>query len=317
MLINVTGLGYGDEAKGRCSAWYGEKYNADWFVKYNGANNAGHTVYKDGIKYALRHLPAGSLFGKKVIIDTGALINLPELKKELSELPYKVDLYISNNVHLILPEHLEADSQGSQVGSTKKGIAYAYADRALRKGIRVTQSWLDEYDIDAILYKGLPPFTTNDVVLFESSQGLMLDIDYGEYPFVTSSSILPSGVYKIDLRVGVLKAYTTKVGIHPTSYEEVPGLSEKGGEFGTVTGRRRQSYWNDVDELKFACSIVQPDEMVMTKIDILKDVPKIFIRKGGELLLIGNLDSYLNYMLENFPKIKYLSDSPQGELLKI
>ena len=318
MKLLVAGLQFGDEAKGKCSAHFCQEIDAKWSVKFNGANNAGHTVYgPDGKQHKFHYLTAGCLYGAKTVIDAGVALNLEAFKKEIEEVGIPIDLYISENVHLILPDHLEADKEGSKLGTTKKGVMYAYADRALRRGIRVTRPWLDEYEIDATIYRGLPPIPWWENAVYESSQAIMLDVDYGDYPFVTSSSIMPSMVHKIHTTIGVLKAYTTRVGDGPPFYEEVPGLSEKGAEYGVTTGRRRKSYWNDIDQLDYAISVVQPDEMVMTKIDILKDMSEIFVWKGGEKILIGNYDTYLNYMLERYPRITYLSDNPQGELIRL
>lgn len=307
----VVGLQYGDEGKGRVAHVLSQKH--DWAIRFNGGPNAGHTVYHNNKKHKLHHLPAGSVLGKKVALDTGMVINLETLFKEC-ELA-GVDpgtLYVSQNVHVIQSHHLESDVNGSNVGSTKRGIAYVYSDRALRKGTRIG----DMADLPFMVYRGLPPMNSGETALFESAQGIMLDVDYGQYPWVTSSSVFPSSLYKIEKRVGVMKAYTSRVGDGPPNLPELPWLSEKGDEVGTTTGRKRKCYWLIVDDLQYATSIYKPDEIVVTKLDILRDVD-IKVWHNQKEVSIGSLDSYKDYLLNLFPQIRYFSEAPDGELIKV
>lgn len=311
---SIIDLQYGDTGKGRVSAFYREEH--DWFVRYSGGPNAGHTVYKDGVKYALHQLPAGALFGKKIALDTGMVLDLNILKKEIDSLPSPPDLYISSNVHVIQDSHIEKDSSGGNCGgSTKRGISYVYSDRADRSGVRVTEGLLFKHGIEATVYKGLPPFADEESVLFESAQGIMLDIDYGCYPYVTSSSVFPSSVHKIDHKVAVMKAYTSRVGAGPPNFPEEKWLSELGGEIGTTTGRHRKSYWLIADEIDYALSILQPDEIVVTKLDILQDVSEIKIYENGEARTIGDIHEYKKFLIARWPKIKWFSESPHGPLV--
>src|SRR5271157_3232794 len=150
------GLQYGDEAKGRVSAELGK--DADWFIKFNGGPNSGHTVYQNGVKYALHHLGAGAVMpGKKIALDAGMVIDLDILEKEISILPQKPDLYISSRAHVITEKNREMDKDGSNVGSTKRGISYCYADKVLRVGKRIKdieqEFWKNK--IRATIYDGL------------------------------------------------------------------------------------------------------------------------------------------------------------------
>jgi len=315
MKTAIVGLTAGDEGKGRCCAYFAK--DTDWTIKFNGGPNSGHTVIdNDGRAYKFHHLTAGAAFQKKVAIDTGSVLDLNILRKELKETKQHVDLYISENVHLIQSRHIEKDSSGSGVGSTKKGIAYVYADRALRKGKRVTQSDLDKHGIKATIYRGLPPVKIHENALFEGAQGLMIDIDYGEYNRVTSSSIMPSSVHRIDKFIGVMKAYLTRVGDTFIEHPDIPLLRKLGNEFGTTTGRPRKCTWNDIDQLKYAISIVQPDEIVVTKLDILNGMNDITVYKNGEPYVIGNLDSYKDFLISTFKQIKWFSEAPDGDLIK-
>lgn len=310
----IVGLQYGDEGKGRVSEFYGR--DADWFIRFNGGPNAGHTVYHNGKKFALHHLPAGAVTGKKIALDTGMVINYFKLDRELQKTGLTLnDLYINKNVHMIFDKHEEADSNGSGIGSTKSGIGPVYADRALRKGKRAEDFFVGALSTN--LYSGLPPVADDENAIYEGAQGVMLDVDYGHYPYVTSSSVFPSIVHDIDKRVGVFKAYTSRVGDGPPNLPEVPGLSERGDEFGTTTGRRRKSYWLIADEVDYAISLLDPDEIVVTKLDILEGMDIKVAYSDGAVKSIGDLDNYKNYLIERFPNIKYFSESPDGDLIKV
>lgn len=308
----VVGLQYGDEGKGRVSHLLAAEH--DWSIRFNGGPNAGHTVYRGETKFKLHHLPGGILEEKKVALDTGMVINFDILLKECEIVDVKPkDIWVSENVHVIQEKHLDADSDGSGCGSTKKGIAYVYADRALKRGVRIG----DYNPHGFMLYRGLPPVLKNESALFESAQGIMLDVDYGRYPWTTSSSVFPSSVHKIDRRVGVMKAYTSRVGDGPPHFPEMPWLSQKGDEFGTTTGRTRKCYWLITDEIEYALSVFQPDEIVVTKLDILEDVDVIKVWDNGSEKTIGNIDSYKNFLLETFPRITHFSESPKGPMTKV
>ena len=310
----IIGLQYGDEAKGRVSAELGK--DADWFVRFNGGPNAGHTVYRDGVKYALHHLPAGALLGKKVALDTGMVIDGAKLKVEIETCgidPKK--LYISENVHLISEEQIKKDQHGSGLGTTKSGIAYVYADRALKTGARCSD--IVKYDKTTQYYKGLVPIGSTENAIFESAQGIMLDIDYGCYPYVTSSSVMPSGHYKMDKKIGVMKAYTSRVGDGPPYREQIEWLTKEGQEYGTTTGRPRKCYWNDMRELDYAIALSKPDEIVVTKLDILDGKEIHIVNRLGELVNFDTLGEYEVYLKAFYPQIKYFSYSPQGPMRKV
>ena len=309
----VVGLQYGDEGKGRVSHFLAKDH--DWSIRFNGGPNAGHTVYQDDRKFKLHHLPGGILLGKKIALDTGMVIDRSILARELELVGANPEeIWVSENAHIIQKAHIEADRNGSGVGSTKKGIAYVYADRALKKGIR-----FDEYAkiLRFKIYRGLPPVGKNESALFESAQGVMLDVDYGCYPWTTSSSVFPSSVHKINHRVGVMKAYTSRVGDGPPNYPELDWLGKKGDEFGTTTGRARKCYWLIADEVRYALSVYQPDQIVVTKLDILEDVDEIKVWDEGKEVTIGSIDSYKDYLLEKFPQITHFSESPKGPLIQV
>jgi adenylosuccinate synthase len=315
----IVGLQFGDEGKGRVSGYFVKDY--DWSIRFNGGPNAGHTVYDNNDKeHKLHHLPAGAVLGKKVALDSGMVIDINGLKKELDSIGNEVDLYISYNVHVIKPEHIANDSSGSGIGSTKRGIAYVYSDRALRKGEQFRNHTKELEGYKKIFYDGLPPIGNGERALLESAQGIMLDVDYGCYPYVTSSSIMPSIAHKVTKTIGVMKAYTSRVGDGPPWNPDIEAIRILGNEYGTTTGRARKCTWLDVDQIDYAISIVQPDEIVVTKLDIFSTAANIFAYDRtffNGLRCFKSLNEYKTFLLQRFPQIKWFSESPKGDLIKV
>lgn len=318
----VIGLQYGDEGKGRVSTYFLKDY--DWSVRFNGGPNAGHTVYdNDDVMHKLHHLPGGAAIGKKVALHAGMVINQDTFIEECEKLNWRFPLAISKDVHLITPDHIDNDSNGSGIGSTKRGIAYVYSDRALRKGKRVGDDvnfWkkIARSPAHTHCYAGMPPMEKGETALLEGAQGIMLDVDYGDYPYVTSSSIMPSIAHKVTRTIGVAKAYVSRVGDGPPNHPDIEELRVAGQEYGTTTGRPRKCTWMDIDQMAYALSIVQPDEIVITKLDILDNLDHaICVYKNNELYSIGNLSSYKSFLLDTFPAIKWFSESPKGDLIEV
>lgn len=310
----IMDVQYGDTGKGRVASWLLQKNKYDWAVRFNGGANAGHTIVKNSITHKLHQIPCGALYGVKSAIDTGTVLDLHKLEKEIKE--NNIDknlLYISNNVNLITEKHLEQDKDGSGIGTTKSGIAYAYSDRALKRGIRVgnVSSLQEDYNT----YSGLVPFKENENILFESAQGIMLDVDYGVHPFTTSSSVFPSSVYNIAEKIAVMKPYITRVGEGPPHFEDVPELREIGQEYGATTGRPRKCCWIILDELKYALQITKPHKLVMTKVDIIKKMNKVGVWDNNKLIEFKP-DDLINYLVDKF-KITHISDSPDGDILEL
>jgi len=334
MRTVVLGLQYGDEAKGKVVGSFAKEY--DWNVRFTGSCNAGHTVYNEaGKKFKLHHIPCGAVFGKKVALDSGMVINLKILNEELDMLKengIEPDLYISDNVHLATHTHLKKDASGSSVGSTKRGVAYTYSDRALRAGVRVediigsvkfdrvadvSDLVLSPAHINFKSYRGLPPIKKGESAIYEGAQGIMLDIDYGCYPYVTSGNLIPSMAHKIDKTIGVMKAYTSRVGDGPPYDPDIEDLRIRGQEYGTTTGRPRRCHWNDLDQLDYAMSLVQPDEVVVTKLDVLQGLTNIGVYRNHKFLLLGDLDNYKQFLLDTYPQIRWFSESPGMEIIKV
>ena len=343
----VVGTQWGDEGKGKIIDVLAHK--ADYVVRFQGGNNAGHTVVVNGEKFILHLLPSGMLHGNgKCVIGPGVVVDPKVLLHELSTLEEKgakIDhLFISDRAHLIMPYHVKLDivkeeARGiNKIGTTKRGIGPCYSDKIARCGIRAVDLLdmeafgrklkinLDEknelftkiYNTEAMSYDTImADFTEyaeklkhriadfvpeinealdNDkVVMFEGAQAMMLDINFGTYPYVTSSSPTAGGVTtgvgvapsKIDRVIGVMKAYTTRVGEGPFITELNDETGEKlrtvGSEFGATTGRPRRCGWLDGVVGKYAVMINGLTDVVVTKIDVLSGMDELKICVGYEI----------------------------------
>ncbi|WP_125129926.1 adenylosuccinate synthase [Microbacterium sp. 10M-3C3] len=337
--IVIVGVQWGDEGKGKATDLLGER--TDWVVKFNGGNNAGHTVVIGDEKYALHLLPSGILSpGVIPVIGNGVVVDLEVLFYELEALGARgVDtsrLRVSANAHVITQYHRTLDKVTErflgkrQIGTTGRGIGPAYADKINRVGIRVQDLFdenilrqkvegaldqknhllvkvfnrraiaVDEIVDDLLSYaQRLRPMVADtslllndaldqgDVVVFEGGQATMLDVDHGTYPFVTSSSATAGGAAtgsgvgpnRLDRIVGIVKAYTTRVGSgpFPTELFDEQGewLRSRGFEFGTTTGRPRRVGWYDAPITRYATRINGITDLVLTKLDILSGLDRI------------------------------------------
>jgi adenylosuccinate synthase len=337
--IVLLGAQWGDEGKGKATDLLGDR--VDYVVRYQGGNNAGHTVVIGDQKYALHLLPSGILSPNVIpVIGNGVVIDPAVLLKEISDLNERgintSKLKISTNAHLITPYHRTIDKVSerflgkSKIGTTGRGIGPAYADKINRIGIRV-QDLFDpsilKQKIEAALHdknqilvkvfnrKGitvdevldeylgyaqvLKPYVTDTsllldqalkagkVVLLEGSQGTLLDVDHGTYPFVTSSNPTAGGAStgsgvgptKITRVIGILKAYTTRVGSGPFPTElfdeDGEALRKIGGEVGVTTGRNRRCGWFDAPIARYAVRINGLTDFFLTKLDVLTGWEKI------------------------------------------
>ncbi len=343
--VVVVGTQWGDEGKGKIVDFLTEK--AAVVARYQGGNNAGHTVVINDEKYILHLIPSGILHkGKKCIIGNGVVIAPDALISEIDGLKERgIDtdgnLLISKNAHVIMPYHTAIEKENEnkkgnkRIGTTGRGIGPSYTDKAARHGIRMidlltpnvfkeklsanltTINFLlenfyktaplkadeiyDEYmkyaerlskyiaDTDVIINSKID---SGENVLFEGAQGTLLDIDHGTYPFVTSSNTIAGGACtglgvgptKINRVLGIVKAYTTRVGEgpFPTELKNEIGESirQKGGEFGATTGRPRRCGWLDMVILKYAIRINGLTGIALTKMDILDGMDKLKICVG-------------------------------------
>jgi len=343
--VVIVGTQWGDEGKGKIVDLL--TGYADYVVRFQGGNNAGHTLVVEGKKYVFHLIPSGILYedkkcfiGNGVVLDPGVLL---QEMQQLAENGMRVTperLAISENSHLIMPYHRVIDlaseagmERGKKIGTTGRGIGPCYGDKILRKGIKLGEL-LDKdlfrdkladnlagkrtllegsgLTVEAIFAEfmdyaeQLAPFIQNVSValdqgrkagkhiLFEGAQGTQLDIDHGTYPFVTSSNTVAGnacigsgfGPSHIDCVIGILKAYTTRVGEgpFPTELFDATGdeLQKKGGEFGATTGRKRRCGWLDGVVAQEAVRLNGINGLAITKLDCLSGQPTLKIATAYE-----------------------------------
>ena len=345
--IVIVGTQWGDEGKGKIVDLLAEF--ADLVVRFQGGNNAGHTMVVAGEQFVSHLVPSGILQKKTCIIGNGVVVDPAVLIGELDKLSNRgVDvgpgmLKISEKAHVIMPYHQHIDHASEKmkgdkkIGTTGRGIGPCYEDKASRRGIRFAelidpevftemvtsvlkeknfyleqffatealdpQSMIDQYQGYA---KRLAPHVTNvsvfiynaikqgKQVLFEGAQGTNLDIDHGTYPFVTSSNTVAGnaccgagiGPKEINAVIGIVKAYTTRVGRgpFPTELFDETGdkIQKKGAEFGATTGRRRRCGWLDIVLLRNSIRLNSLTGLVITKLDVLDGLPSLEICTGYE-----------------------------------
>ncbi|MBW6521667.1 MAG: adenylosuccinate synthase [Desulfoarculaceae bacterium] len=348
--VVVVGTQWGDEGKGKIIDIL-TRY-ADYIVRFQGGNNAGHTLVVEGRKFVFHIIPSGILYEDKVcMIGNGVIVDPEVLLSEMDELQEKGlqvtpgRLMISENAHLIMPYHQSLDqareaalATGKKIGTTGRGIGPCYMDKVGRVGIKVgdllddvlfrerLQENIEEknflltrkYNSEPVSFEAvyaafqgfaerLIPFVGNVSVeldkarkggrniLFEGAQGTQLDIDHGTYPFVTSSNTIAGnacngsgfGPAHIDSVIGIMKAYTTRVGEGPFPTELCDGVGEElqknGGEFGATTGRKRRCGWLDGVVAADAVRLNGLTGLALTKLDVLSGQPVLKIATEYEL----------------------------------
>ncbi len=344
----VVGGQWGDEGKGKVVDLLSAE--ADWVIRAQGGSNAGHTVVNPQGTFKLHLIPAGVFYpGVRCLLGTGMVIDPEVLLEEMAHLeqrgfPLEGRLFLSSRAHLVLPYHrlldgVQEDLRGEgAIGTTRRGIGPAYADKAARTGVRMGDL-LDEATLlrrltqalqeKKALLEGRPegqalslhqlylratewghrlaeyivepwPLLRSALreghrILVEGAQGALLDVDYGTYPYVTSSATLPPGLCQgaglpinaVTRILGVFKAYTTRVGGGPFPTEMPPELAERvrrqGAEFGTTTGRPRRCGWFDLAAARYVVELAGITEVALTKLDVLDGLPELQVCVGYRL----------------------------------
>jgi adenylosuccinate synthase len=294
----IVDLQYGDCGKGKVAHHLCKTGEYTHVIRYNGGCNAGHTIYHEGEKFVTHHIPCGVFFGIRSVIGPGCVVNVDQFKKEVNDLKnagFDVDnlIKIAANVHVITDFHMAEDSKDTKIGTTKKGNGPAYRDKYARKGVRAFEiPELQPYIIDMYSELHNNPEFDEVKILFEGAQGFGLDIDWGDYPYVTSShctvgSAILNGVPPKAIRDiwGVAKVYETYVGtkVFEGDDDAFPKIRTAGEEFGATTGRPRQVNWLDMDHLKMAISINGVNKLVFNKTDVLEEVDKFCLFSGINL----------------------------------
>jgi len=338
----VLGSAWGDEAKAKIVDVLAK--DADYVIRFQGGNNAGHTIKLNGEKYVFHLVPAGILYpGKICVLGSGVVIDPFALITEIEGLRskginFENRFFIDPRAHIVLPLHkeldgsAEADNSQTKIGTTKRGIGPCYADSIARTGIRFGDLFEEELLLERLsnnyFYhdqsqnevkamaenlmeagKMLQPFlkqvpyllkeTKDKNLLFEGAQGTLLDVNYGTYPFVTSSHTMAGGIAigsgfagKIDRIIGIYKSYYTRVGEGPFPTELFDKTGEKiriqGNEFGSTTGRPRRCGWFDAVAAQYTAMLNGIDEIALTLLDVLSGFDTLNIcvgyRHNGEKL---------------------------------
>jgi adenylosuccinate synthase len=323
----IVDLQYGDCGKGKVTHHLCKNGDYTHVIRYNGGCNAGHTIFHEGKKFITHHIPAGVFFGIKSIIGPGCVINPTQFFKEIEELEkggIKTEglIFIAKNAHVITDNHVDEDGKDSKIGTTKRGNGPAYRDKYDRKGLRAEDlPCFEKFLVD--VYEELH-IKNNAIALLEGAQGFGLDIDWGDYPYVTSShctaaSALLNGIPPQAVRKvwGVAKMYETYVGakkFEPNN-EVFKILRHVGKEYGATTGRPRQCNWMNWDLLEKAANINGVTDLVFNKVDVLRQVQRWNILSEQEEIQFDSEDGMKDWIvnkLENIPSNPsvYFSESP-------
>ena len=279
----IVDLQYGDCGKGKITHYLCSTGKYTHVVRYNGGCNAGHTIYHKGKKFVTHHIPAGVFFGIKSIIGPGCVVNPEQFFKEIKELEdggleVRNLVKIATNTHIITRSHPSDDSGDTTIGTTKRGNGPAYSDKYARTGVRAESvPELQEFLVDFLEEM----HQEGTIALFEGAQGFGLDIDWGDYPYVTSSHCTVAGAMlngippKAIRNVwGVAKAYETYVGTKKFQGNDpvFDEICEVGEEYGATTGRKRQVNWMNWNLIDKAIKVNGVTHIVFNKMDVLREV---------------------------------------------
>ena len=302
----VVGLAWGDEGKGKITSSIASKNDYNYVCRWAGGSNAGHTVYVDGKKYATHIIPSGVFKGVPSVIGPGCVVNKDKLYQELEYLHthgFNIDLVkVSPRAHMVTDDHIAFDkiNLSSSLGTTSNGIAPCYADKAARTGLQAFEVLPEKLIWDEEL---------SGNILCEGAQGVWLDLDWGNYPFVTSSTTLPYGAcslgippQKIRRIYGVAKIYDTRSGVDPFFPENLLSnytlsrLGQLGREIGVTTGRKRKVNWLDLNKLIKAINITGTTDLIINKCDIISqlDIYKLYYK--NELKTFQTFDEMKLYV---------------------
>jgi adenylosuccinate synthase len=316
MIDVLLDISFGDCGKGRMVDYLAKDY--DVIARFNGGSNSGHQILNNNKIYTLHLIPSGIFYGKKCVIGNGVVIDPISLKQEIEMLEadaidVKNNLYISSNAHIVTPEHIEEDIEKEKtlkIGTTGRGIGPCYKSKVERTGLRVCDIKKELDKVNGTLsyrakktqdyYEALQYLLTLQItnmeyflddknleILAEGAQGTLLDVDFGTYPYVSSSNSTIGGVMtglgvshkNIRNVYGVFKAYMTRVGNGPFVTEDKGKMGKQireiGNEFGATTGRPRRCGWLDIPALRYACMINGVTNLVMTKADVLNDFDEV------------------------------------------
>ena len=312
----VIGLQYGDEGKGKVCHSLLKDGLYTHAIRFNGGGNAGHTIYHNGKKLITHLIPSGVFFGVKSIIGPGCVVDTHNFFKELKYLEengIKTEglVFIAKNAHLVQEIHIDEDGHDTSIGTTKTGNGPCYRDKYARKGLRAEDyDKLKPYLID-VYEEFYQQDNSNFKILAEGAQAFGLDIDWGDYPYVTSShcgvgSVLNNGFNHkhINKVYGIIKAYETYVGAKKFQPEEeiFEKIQQEGQEFGATTGRKRQCNWIDWDLILKASRMNGVHRIVMNKVDILNKVQAWKVKHNGKTLEFNSESEFVLWVKKELSK---------------
>jgi adenylosuccinate synthase len=315
----IVDMQYGDTGKGKVAHHLAASGDYNFVIRYNGGPNAGHTIYHNGEKIVTHQVPVGVLYGIPSMIGLGCVISIPKLLEEL-EMLNRADIttaglvFIDKRAHIITDEHLSEDGTDTQIGTTRQGVGPAYRAKYGRTGIRAGD-YLEGLDHPIKDHIEVIDFyqhsRENDLmILAEGAQGFHLDIDWGNYPYVTSShctvgSVCLNGIPYNTIRkvYGTMKAYETYVGNNDNYTDETneyfQKIQEIGQEYGATTGRSRKVNHLNMERVVQAININGVTDVIINKIDILDQVGRYTnIAMNGDLVIHYGRDMFTSYIEE-------------------
>lgn len=283
----------------------------DVCVRFNGGSNAGHTIIHNEKEIIVHLIPIGILLGIKSIIASGCVINVKKLEEEIKYLEdngfiVKENLSIAYNAHITTDQHIQSDNNTNMIGTTGMGIGPTYSDKYLRIGKRV-KDYTDKENkfCGCNVIDPIEELVKYQNIMFEGAQGFYLDIDHGDYPYVTSSSCLASNAFSTGVPVhtvnniyGVVKLYDTYVGTKEFQPDDIifNKLNSLGKEIGATTGRLRQCNWLDIDKLEKAAYVNGITQLIINKCDIIEKLGVYKIISGGKIYEFKSLDDMKTFI---------------------
>lgn len=328
----LVGLQAGDEGKGKITHSTLQQKEYTHVIRFNGGPNAGHTIYHEGKKFVTHQIPAGVFYGIKSIIGPGCVVSVNELLQEIKDLAeLGIDctnlVYVDKRAHIIQDTHINLDKYTNvSIGTTNKGIGPAYSDKHKRTGIRAgDDELLIAGGFITDVYRELHSDYVECKVLYEGAQGFELDIDWGDYPYVTSSPCTVAGAFqnglvpgRLDEVIGVAKVYETYVGgkqFQDPKDEKLVEIQKVGNEVGATTGRMRQVNYLNLDKLVQAIKINGVTVLVLNKIDILEQIGCFKFIQEGHLFEFADGASFMSaieYIVRPYVADIIFSGSPVG-----
>ena len=325
----VVGLQYGDEGKGKVVKDLLSKKSYTHCIRFNGGPNAGHTIYHNNKKLVVHQIPIGIFYNLINVLGPCCVVNIKKLEDEIKYLnengiSINNNFYISKNTHIILPEYIESDKKNDIVGTTGNGIANTYSAKMMRTGKRA-EDFKEEFTKLGIKVIDIYEICKNaEKILFEGAQGFCLDIDFGDYPYVTSSTCTIGGIIscginyaQINDTYGIAKPYETYVGakkFQPENEQDLHDLQIMGEEYGATTGRQRQCNWINLYNLEKSINCNSCSHIIFNKCDIIKKINK-FKSLSPDIEYVNAdklLESIEKYILNNCLSVKkiYFSICP-------